>query len=439
MDFKRVMRLFFPIFIEQLLAATVGIVSTAMVSRVSDAAMSGVGLVNNINFVVINVFIAVATGTTVVAAQCFGRGDARSAREAAAQSLSVVTYISVALAVVLTIFNRPMIDALFAGADAAVLAAAESYMFFSAISMPMLAISSTVGGIMRAVGEMRLPMLGGIVANVTNVIVTAIAINALRLGADGAGWGLLFSRIAPAVVLLLLLQRGHGPLSRLKLSFKVTAAVMAPVLFIAIPSAIDSLIFNGCKLLVQVFMAAMGTDTLAAYAVLTNVSAFVNIPGGALATLAISMVGTAYGAGDMKEVHRSTWRLNILVSIFTAVVGVIVFAFLNPIISMFEMTPAAHTLAYNNMVLFIIVSPIFWGSAFLMPNCLRAIGRPKYTMAVSIASMVVLRVMAAWVLGVHLGWGLYGIWISMFLDWVGRGIFFVLPLVKVPKFNSPSA
>ncbi|GHV34071.1 putative transporter YisQ [Clostridia bacterium] len=432
MDLKRVLRLFFPIFIEQLLGITVGAMSSIMVSGVSDAAVAGVGLINNLNFVVINMFIAVATGTTVVAAQCMGRGDAESARKASAQSLTVVTYISLALTVLLLLFARPLIDFLFGGADAPVLAAAESYLFFSALSMPFLAVYSTVGGIMRSVGEMKKPMMGGVTANIVNVAVTAAAIFGLRLGVDGAGWGLLFSRALSMALMLWMLQRGHGALSRLTLSFKLTLTVLAPVLSVAIPAAIDAIIFNGCKLLVQVFMANMGTDTLAAYSILGNMSSFVNVPGGAVSTLAMSIVANAYGAGDMKGAHRMSWRLTLLASALTAAAGAIIFVFLHPLIGLFNITDAAYKLVYDNMVTFIIITPIFWSGSFVLPNCLRSIGRQRYTMAVSIVSMVVLRVFGAWLLGVHFGMGLYGIWISMYLDWVGRSVFFALPIIKVP-------
>ena len=36
-----------------------------------------------------------------------------------------------------------------------------------------------------------------------------------------------------------------------------------------------------------------------------------------------------------------------------------------------------------------------------------------------------LRVAGAWFFGVHLGWGLPGIWFSMVVDWLGRSAFYV--------------
>ncbi|MCL2084944.1 MAG: MATE family efflux transporter, partial [Oscillospiraceae bacterium] len=124
-DFKRVMNLFWPVFAEQVLGAAVGVISTAMVSGLSGAAVAGVGLVSALNFVVMNLFIAVSTGTTVMAAQYMGGHDIAAARRAARQSLALVTYIGVTVGILLLAFERPLIEALFGGAERDVLDAAR--------------------------------------------------------------------------------------------------------------------------------------------------------------------------------------------------------------------------------------------------------------------------------------------------------------------------
>jgi Na+-driven multidrug efflux pump len=47
-------------------------------------------------------------------------------------------------------------------------------------------------------------------------------------------------------------------------------------------------------------------------------------------------------------------------------------------------------------------------------------------MLISIVSLLVLRVAGAWFFGIYLGWGIFGVWTGMFLDWAGRAIGFLL-------------
>ncbi|MGI6577685.1 MAG: MATE family efflux transporter, partial [Eubacteriales bacterium] len=72
-------KLFWPALIEQGLTIMIGIVSTMMVSNVGAYAVSGVNLVDQINFLVFSVFNALATGATVVIAQYIGASKADKA------------------------------------------------------------------------------------------------------------------------------------------------------------------------------------------------------------------------------------------------------------------------------------------------------------------------------------------------------------------------
>ena len=83
---KDIAKITWPVVVEFTLAATVGISDTIMVSNVGDIAVSAVGLVDSINMLFINVFTAIATGTTVIVAQLFGKGDRDNIHKTIAQS-----------------------------------------------------------------------------------------------------------------------------------------------------------------------------------------------------------------------------------------------------------------------------------------------------------------------------------------------------------------
>ena len=71
------------------------------------------------------------------------------------------------------------------------------------------------------------------------------------------------------------------------------------------------------------------------------------------------------------------------------------------------------------------VSILIWPLAFVLPNALRAANDVRFTMVVSILSMLVWRLAFSQVLCVQLGWGAVGVWWAMILDWVCRTICFV--------------
>lgn len=56
----------------------------------------------------------------------------------------------------------------------------------------------------------------------------------------------------------------------------------------------------------------------------------------------------------------------------------------------------------------------------------RAAGDAILPMVVSIGSMWICRLGCAYLLGIYFGWGLLGVWTAMAIDWVFRGIFFMI-------------
>ena len=65
-----------------------------------------------------------------------------------------------------------------------------------------------------------------------------------------------------------------------------------------------------------------------------------------------------------------------------------------------------------------------------MPNILRAAGDVKYTMIVSVLSMLLCRVVLSYVFGKYLDWGVVGVWVAMVCDWIVRITFFIRRLVS---------
>ena len=64
-----------PLVIEQVLVMLVGMVDTVMVSGAGEAAVSGVALVDMVNYLIITVMAALTTGGAVVISQYLGSGQ----------------------------------------------------------------------------------------------------------------------------------------------------------------------------------------------------------------------------------------------------------------------------------------------------------------------------------------------------------------------------
>ncbi len=438
---KDIVRLFWPVLVEQTFAVIIGMLAPMMVSGLGDAAVAGVGLTSSINFILMTTFTSVATGVTVVVAQRNGARAYAEAGEVAAQSITLVAYIGVILGAVILLFSRVLLTTLFPGASEDVLSWANLYLQFSCYSLPFQAIFSTIAGIMRASGNPKTPMIGSVMSNAFHLGVSLLTIYVFSMGVAGAGCGLIASRLAPAVFLVIMLKKGGDQIFLPRLSPLLNMKVLKPVIHIAVPSGIDSLIFNGGKLVVQVFMSGMGTHVLSANTIGSALCNVISLPGSSLQIVSISVVGRAFGARLYQEAKRHMLKFTLWSSLSEAVICLACWPLLKWLIALYQPALAVSALTYELMLMALIATPLLWSTAFVLPNGMRALGDAPYIMWVSVASMFLLRVFGSWFLAVHLGWGLWGIWLSMVIDWGCRSVLFLPRALrwKPPASSEPVA
>lgn len=95
LDYKQIIAIIIPIFVDQAFIILMSLMNTAMIASSGVAAVSAVSMVDSLNIFLVNVFIAVATGGTVIVAQYKGSGNDKMVSRAAAQAISAVAVISI--------------------------------------------------------------------------------------------------------------------------------------------------------------------------------------------------------------------------------------------------------------------------------------------------------------------------------------------------------
>ena len=137
---SQLLKLTWPLLVEQFLAVTVGMADTMMVSRCGEAAISGVSLVDMINNLIIVLFSALATGGAVVVSQFLGAREQKSANKSAGQLILLSGILGLGVGVLCFVLARPMIRLFYGSIDADVLDAGTLYLKIIAVSYPFLAL-----------------------------------------------------------------------------------------------------------------------------------------------------------------------------------------------------------------------------------------------------------------------------------------------------------
>ena len=420
-------RLIIPLIIEQFLSVMVGMADIMMVSAAGETAVSSVALVDLINVLIINVFSALATGGAVVCAQSIGAQELDRANRAANQLMYIVTAAALVIMGLVLLLHRWLLGLLFGQVEPAVMEGAVTYFVISAWSYPFIALYNGCAALLRAMGNSRVSMYVSALMNVLNVIGNAVLVYGFHMGVAGVALPSLFSRAVAAAVMLALLHSGRG-LVRIHglLRFRFEPPTMAKILRIGIPNGLENSFFQLGRVVLVSLISTFGTAQTAANAVANNIDNFGVIPGQALGLALITVVGQCVGAQEWEQVRFYTKKLVKFTYLCTWGLNAVLLLGLPLILSLYSLTPETHWYAAVLIWIHNGCAMLFWPLAFTMPNALRAAGDVRVPMAVSIVSMVTVRVGGSYLLGLHFGLGAIGVWIAMVGDWIVRVICFVL-------------
>lgn len=439
---KDVFKLAVPILVEQLFVMSLGMVNTMMAGHISKEAVSAIGMVDSINNIFIAFFTALAVGGTVVVAQYVGQKNVKHANDAMKQALYSTVIISLFITILMWVFRDSVISILFGSADKTVISNAYTYLEITLLTYPLISISLMANGILRGSGDTKTPMKISIFMNFLNVILGYLFIygidiqnshfhmNVPSLGVKGAAIGIAIARITGAIAIIIILMRGTRLLKLKNIyNFKFNSELLKPIFCVGIPASIESLLFNGGKLITQIFIVDMGTASIASNTITNSIANMLNIPGNSLSLVATALIGQYMGRRNTEEAEKCLSYIIKASTVFLAVLAFASVPLAGFIVSLYTQNTEIIDISVKLLKLNAIFSPL-WAISFVLPAGLKGAGDAKYTMITSIIGMWLFRIIAGYILGIPLGLGVIGIWLGMYIDWIVRGILYLL------RFNS---
>ena len=176
-----------------------------------------------------------------------------------------------------------------------------------------------------------------------------------------------------------------------------------------------------------VYALKFGVDGVAIPTLLSRMYAAVAaLPGMAIGNAVLTVSAQCAGAGDYEQVKYYAKKLHIIIYGLMIVCCLGVIAALPAVLHVYSLSAEATAMTEDIIVYHGICCMIIWPIAFNLPNVLRASNDVAFCMILSILSMWICRIGMSYVLGVRMGFGVFGVWVAMTMDWVVRAIFFVL-------------
>ena len=415
--------LVFPLFIELSLGLIVGVVGTALASRISDAAGGGFALGNHVFGLLFMIFRLIGAGVSVVVAQNLGAGHSKEADRIARASLASGTWMGGLAALLALLGAGPLLQLLNAPED--VMQLAHPFLQCLALALLLDAWNACMASVMRAHLRNTDTLWVTVIMHATHLI---LAVPLMRgwwifpeMGLPGFAIAVIFSRLVGLAMHMWLWR------SRLKLRTTVSDWVqihpsqLKPVLHIGLPGAAENLAWEAAFMCSVAAVGLMGTQALATQTYVLQFNMWVLISAVAIGITVEMVVGRLIGARQFREAHtlvRQAQKIGFALSCIVSCAMALSGAWL---LGLF--TTDAEILKIGSQLMWLSIL-LETGRTFnlIVISALRATGDSRYPFYAGVGSMALVLAGGSWFLGIYLDLGLIGVWIAYAADeWI-RGL-----------------
>ncbi len=418
--------LLLPLFIENMLNSFMGMADSMMVTRVGSAAISAVSLTDSINTLVMQLFQALAAGGAIICSQYIGSEQKDKANEAARQLFLSVTVLSFGTTLFCLLFRGTLLHGIFGSVEQDVMDNAMIYFLITMLSFPAIAYFQMGAAFLRAGGNSRFTMTISLISNTINILGNYILIFVFHMGVTGAALSTLASRVLSSIVTLYYLRKPNQIIIlKNYFSIRPNFSMIRKILTIGIPSGIENSMFQFGKLAIQSSVSTLGTQAIAAQAMMIIFENVNGIGAMAIGIGLMTVAGQCLGAGKVEECKYYIVK-HMCIAEVVLILSVLATFLVGPtVMRIAGMEPESARMCYEMLTFVSILKPIWWSFSFILPYGMRAAGDVRYMMIVSSLSMWLCRVLLTTVLIRSMGFGPIAVWIGMAVDWFIRGMLFL--------------
>lgn len=418
-------KLIVPLTLEQVLFMLVGIADTLMVSALGEEAISGVSLINILEYFMYTVMSAICSGGGIVISQYIGAKNNGLAKQTANQLLSLALVIATILSALGLYYHKEFLNLLYSKVDGGVMLAADTYFLIAVCSIPCIAIHQACSAMFRSMNETKIPLYTVILLNITNIVGNYIAVYVLHAGVYGVAMATVLARVVGnALMLFLSLQPKYVLHINLPELLKFNPFLTRKILSISIPNGIENGLFATGKVIMTSIVALFGTTQTAANAVSNTYQISAIFVVNAINMAMLTVVGQCVGAKEYDQAKYYVRKLLKLSFWSTAALSVLVIIALPLTLDFYHISAETQKLVVILVILHNVAATILQPLCFNLPNAIRAAGDVGFTMRAGIGSMLIFRLGVAYIAGILLNYQILGVWFAMVADWFVRALLF---------------
>ena len=366
--YKQFFSLYWVLVLHNIIILGVNLADNIMIGSYSVTALSGVGAINQIQFVFQQVVLSAGSSLVALSSQYWGQGRCKEIKRLSSCAMLVGVITSVTLFTAAAITPRGMLG-LFTPSEEIITEGAK-YLRIIKYTYPVFAVTNLLLASLRSVETVKIGFYISLVTLVTNCSINFLLIEgrfgAPEMGITGAAIGTLVARVLELVIVVFYVFVIDKKLKiRLRDFVIFDKQLFSDYGKTAFPIILVGAMFGVSTALQTVILGHMSDAAIAANSMSTTLYQTLKVASVGAASATSVIIGKTIGMGDIKKLKEYVKTLQIMFVCIGVVISTVMFFIRTPILSLYDLPQDAHSLA-NAFILVLCVTG--FGMSYQMPT-----------------------------------------------------------------------
>ena len=380
----------------------------------SSSAMAAVGATSSLNSLMVNLFLGLSIGCSVVMAHSYGAQDWRRVHD----TVHTAVLLALICGAVLVVVGIPLLPVLLRRMDtpADLLDQSILYMRIVFVGMPAMMLYDFGAGILRATGDTRRPLFFLTAAGITNATLNVIFVLVFQLDVAGVALATSISQYLSAFLILRCLSEPGTHYQLHPREMRICPPVLVQIIRVGLPAGIQSVVFSISNVLIQSSINIFGTLAVAGSTASSNIENFVYTAMNSVYQAALNFTSQNIGAGKKDRIPLILRDCLMIVTVIGLVLGGLAVFFGRQLLSIYSSDP--EILPYGlERIRVICLTYFLCGLMDVTCGVVRGMGAAVTPTIVSLTGACVLRVI--WIYTVFVAFhSLFVLYLSYPVTWV---------------------
>lgn len=355
-DFYRTfLRLCLTLMLEQAVILSVNLADNLMLGTYSQAALSGVAAVNQVQFVYQQIVYAIGNALIIIASQYYGQKRMKEIRSLAC----IGVYVEIALAAILfllvSIFPKGTLQ-LFTNQSEYV-AEGVAYLKIIRFSYLFFALTAVLLSTMRVVESVKIALRVSVISLIINVCINYLLIYGKfgmpEMGVRGAAIGTLAARVVEFIIVFSFVLREKKLGMRIPDFLRFDARLFRDFIRVVLSVLGAAVLWGVSNAMQTVILGHMNDSAIAAQSISNTVFLLLKVTSVGAASAASVLIGKTVGQNDMNRVKEYTRTLQVIFVGIGILLAVVMLVIRLPLLSVYKpkITPETYRLADSYMLI----------------------------------------------------------------------------------------